>query len=77
MYAFTVTLVGDDREGSVVSPPCPIPGRDSMYVVIMWDDDYTFEVHSVEMLQARAASPQQKDAPNVLQFPGGPDETTH
>lgn len=73
---------GPVRVGSVVTMPQPLGIE--MVVGVMWDDDLTFEVLNIEMLQAvgTLTGPKEKAKVegNIVSFPKGkPDgpETQH
>lgn len=74
MYSWAVKEIGNPRAGSVVSVPLPV--GDSIKVVVMWDDDYTFQTFEVSELQAVAMDEVQKK-PNLFSIDGGGGETTH
>lgn len=80
VHRFDPGAEGPTRVGSVVTMPQPLGIE--MVVGVMWDDDLTFEVLNIEMLQAvgTLAGPK-KEKPdtdgNVVPFPKGkPDPDT-
>ena len=82
MFTFAVKKKDDPRTGSVVSSPHfdNTVGVDlGTWVVVMWDDDFSFEVINVTDLVAvpMEGYEQKKAKLSVISSLGNEDETTH
>lgn len=76
MFSFQVKIKGHERVGSIVSTPF-VKG-DSSYVIVMWDDDFSFEELRVQNLQATPVMAAGREGDAIVQFPvRGEDETAH
>ena len=64
---FTFAVKDDtDRTGSVVSSVLWDPTRPCAYVVVMWDDDFSFTTCDVEELSATPLNSEGKFKPEIV-----------
>ena len=70
MFSFQVRRKGEDRLGSVVSKPMPMEG--GVYVVVMWEDTFSFTTERVTAIEAVPSFNADEADGNIVPFGGGP-----